>query len=718
MITIKRKAEPTIDEQLAFEKRRLKEYISHLQEGFMDSENMEIKTSRRFYYKEIRKIAPNWYNELLKMFNEKCAYCETYVGDNGDIDHFRPVTGIKGGLKEYYDFYYSWLSYDWTNLYLSCKTCISNKRNHFPLKDEARRAKFWGETRQEKPLLLDPCVDTPEKHLYFEKDGYVLPKTFRGKVSIEILNLNRDELVYSRKKTIELLEGFLFEQSLNDQINLNMLENAFYVGSIHAGVAKQMVADFITRVDDSLKDTIFLDERWKRFLRRIYGSFNTQVQLMDKLHNLIEKKLLDNNYEIRNKEYKRLLIEKIEIKNIRGVSFEHTFDLKNKDASWLMLLGENGTGKTSVLQAIALALLNNWTGLGTKHKTYATENRLGSITITFADTIGSNKVEFSNRDVKRKHIGHYIPVVAYGAIRLLPKRSEEKNDMRNLNVKNLFATSSNAYFLQNPNGWMKDEKKIREVSKVILDVLPFAEEEQIDMIYDSYKQKFSLVRNNSNPINLQDLSSGYQSIIAIVVDIMRSIYSVTDSGYLAEGIVIIDEIDAHLHPSWKMRIVSQLRRAFPHMQFIVTSHDPLCLRGMKYGEIAVMKKDKGQIDVMKDLPDPTGLRIDQILTSDLFGMDSTVDPLIDNLIKEYHCLLNGENYVSKEGYSLNDIEDLLNQPHIRYFGYTTRDRMMYEVIDRYIAESKKKGESRRVVNKETQAKLLEIWNTPEVEDND
>lgn len=161
---------------------------------------------------------------------------------------------------------------------------------------------------------------------------------------------------------------------------------------------------------------------------------------------------------------------------------------------------------------------------------------------------------------------------------------------------------------------------------------------------------------------LHELSSGYQNIIAITVDIMRTIGSISNRGRLSEGLVIIDEIDAHLHPSWKLVIVNQLKKTFPYIQFIVTSHDPLCLRGLKQEEILVMKKIEQEVHPMEGHPDPKQLRIDQLLTSSMFGLHSTIEQEIDRAIKQYYYLINKEDKTEQDIRKMQQIESrLINQ---------------------------------------------------------
>jgi hypothetical protein len=101
----------------------------------------------------------------------------------------------------------------------------------------------------------------------------------------------------------------------------------------------------------------------------------------------------------------------------------------------------------------------------------------------------------------------------------------------------------------------------------------------------------------------------------------------------AKAIILIDEIEAHLHPRWKMQIMTALRQTFPNAYFIATTHDPLCLRGMYENEVVVfnrirISKNKNNeipimVELIDQLPNIENLTIEQLLTSDLFSMFST-----------------------------------------------------------------------------------------------
>ena len=108
---------------------------------------------------------------------------------------------------------------------------------------------------------------------------------------------------------------------------------------------------------------------------------------------------------------------------------------------------------------------------------------------------------------------------------------------------------------------------------------------------------------------------------------------------VAEAIILVDELDLHLHPRWQMRIVKALRDAFPRVQFVTTTHQPLCLKGLQQGEIVVLDRDvdTDQVYRIADLPDPDGMRAEQMYLSEFFGLNST-DPKTDARILKAELL--------------------------------------------------------------------------------
>lgn len=139
----------------------------------------------------------------------------------------------------------------------------------------------------------------------------------------------------------------------------------------------------------------------------------------------------------------------------------------------------------------------------------------------------------------------------------------------------------------------------------------------------------------------------------------------------------------------------------------------MCLRGTHYGEIAVMKRTSDKVVVMKDLPDHEGMRVDQILTSEFFNLNSTLAPKTDRLITQYQVLLNKDDLNPMDFEELEAIEKELDDPSIRYLGYTDRERLMYQAIDGFIANRKKKNLTYNELDEETRLELLRIWESDE-----
>ena len=166
---------------------------------------------------------------------------------------------------------------------------------------------------------------------------------------------------------------------------------------------------------------------------------------------------------------------------------------------------------------------------------------------------------------------------------------------------------------------------------------------------------------------------------------------------------------SHLHPTWKMQIVRSLKRALPGLQFIATTHQPLCLRGLDAGEVIVMQRDEEeQIVAVTDLPSPAEFRVDQLLTSEFFGLNSTVDPDLEILFDKYYALLALEQRNESEEKQLVELREQLKDR--RHLGNTLRESLMYDAIDNLIAKQKV-GERQPLpeIKQEAIEQVSQIW---------
>ncbi|WP_017712528.1 AAA family ATPase [Prochlorothrix hollandica] len=123
------------------------------------------------------------------------------------------------------------------------------------------------------------------------------------------------------------------------------------------------------------------------------------------------------------------------------------------------------------------------------------------------------------------------------------------------------------------------------------------------------------------------LSDGYRAFLGWIGDLLYHVCMTCPSGKRLvdnQGIVMVDEIDLHLHPEWQMKILGQLAKQLPKIQFIVTSHSPLLVGSLEWMNIMLMDPIKGQASRIQRLKQPVrGLDADQVLLTGYFGLKST-----------------------------------------------------------------------------------------------
>ncbi|PEL97442.1 ATP-binding protein [Bacillus cereus] len=141
------------------------------------------------------------------------------------------------------------------------------------------------------------------------------------------------------------------------------------------------------------------------------------------------------------------------------------------------------------------------------------------------------------------------------------------------------------------------------------------------------------------------LSSGYKSSLTVLLGIIRGIESSSTTNLVNEfnGIIIIDEIDLHLHPQWQAKLVDAIRKLVPKAQVICTTHSPHIIQAAKPEEVIALGEDvNGNISV-KEIPSPSeygfqGWTIEEILT-DVMGLGQTMSPLFIESLEKFNVAL-------------------------------------------------------------------------------
>ena len=159
-------------------------------------------------------------------------------------------------------------------------------------------------------------------------------------------------------------------------------------------------------------------------------------------------------------------------------------------------------------------------------------------------------------------------------------------------------------------------------------------------------------------VPMSGLSLGYRTTTGWVVDLAWRLcnrYPNSPDPLSEPAVVLIDEIDLHLHPLWQRRIIKDLSSLFPATQFIATSHSPLIVQVAEDANLILLEKQEGQVKIRNYPNESRNLRVDQILTRLLFRVPSSRSPSIQSLLDERAKLLGKMDRTEKEENRLRDI---------------------------------------------------------------
>ncbi len=366
-------------------------------------------------------------------------------------------------------------------------------------------------------------------------------------------------------------------------------------------------------------------------------------------------------------------ITKITLKNIR--CFENLeIDLSRHDGAkkWLVILGDNGVGKTTVLRSIALGLCEEagasallaelageWIRTGAEKgtirielKPYPGYNGVASIetTLTRSD-YGEYKLQQLNTPKTPSDFSwEKLFVCAYGAGRGVFGTADLSEYAVTDSVYSLFNYKSE---LQNP------ELNLRRIASEAVDTsLILRKLEKVLMVKEGAialnKSGITIDGSWGKSMPTGTLSDGYVGTLTWLLDMYgwKLLFDEKMTDTELRGIIIVDELEQHLHPKWQKQIIKLLSDQFPDVQFITSSHSPLCVIGttdLNDDECAITVLHQGEGKVLsKSASPPRGKRADQVLTSYLFELYSTSDNQIKNNIEQYNNLYKLERNDSQE----------------------------------------------------------------------
>lgn len=365
-----------------------------------------------------------------------------------------------------------------------------------------------------------------------------------------------------------------------------------------------------------------------------------------------------------------MFLKHIEVKNFKcleDISLSFAKD-KKQNRKWTLILGENGTGKSNLLKAIALVTAgsnalgqllgdsNSWIRNGAESctikailETKKGEERKIALEINrntnLSEIIQLNYNSLNLIDAAIFNAERNYFVVAYGASRRLSNDSslsfENEQFGRFNNIKNLFF---NSYSLNPLASWIIDldyqngEKGISLIKNTLNNFLPGTSFHSIDK-----HKKQVLFQTADGIVPLDQLSDGYQNMAAWIGDLL---YRVTQSFHdynkplETRGILLIDELDLHLHPKWQRKLIEFISNKLPNFQIIAATHSPLTAQQADEDELYALKRDEenNKISIIPFVGSPRKLLINQLLMTPVFGLDTDESLEVEKTKRAYDNL--------------------------------------------------------------------------------
>lgn len=458
---------------------------------------------------------------------------------------------------------------------------------------------------------LDIKIEKILKYKFLQEQVSISPLNFFDDNSLCELNLIND--INRHFKFNFLIKDKQFED-ISDENEYDI--NYIFISKNYFGILRAEI----------LRSSIFitLEENIETFFKyrqnNIKPIFLKKIEDIELLLTVLNQDLKQTN--ISNQTEEISYIKSIEIKNfysIKNINLENLEDKKE-----IYILGENGDGKSLFLQALTVGLKGVEEGdvfnLVKSQKDYEL------------------KIEDSNSVIYDSKENIYKNLFAYGANR--------NNNCQMKEDESGYLTIFNpSWDLKNPIEWLKyldhseksDKKNIVsvEIAKKLLNGL-LDKDVEIDISPETviFKERGSLV-------TFEQLSAGYKGVITIIADLLvrlsenqPQVIKINEF----KGIVLIDEVELHLHPKWKYNFVKRLRDIFPKIQFIMTTHSPTVLLGAsKEAVFYKIYKENGEVKISNQMANE-GYTNNSLISSPLFDLGTITS-------RDYDKTVSSDDYI-------------------------------------------------------------------------
>lgn len=349
-----------------------------------------------------------------------------------------------------------------------------------------------------------------------------------------------------------------------------------------------------------------------------------------------------------------MFLSRLALRNVRAIE-SLTLDFATPpDAPrrWTLLLGENGCGKSTVLRATALLLAGSdalpallgepdaWIRNGCKScrieatltlptgapQTLALELRRGD---RLRDVFARNQAALDLLDAAIHAADNPCFVLGYGVSRRPGQASlgqdASGHSPRASGLATLFSADAPLVSLAQ---WAMDldyrlgPRALKPLRTALDRLLPGLRFARIDR-----QNRQLMFATDDGEVPLHQLSDGHQSMAAWCGDLLYRIteaFPARKDPLATRGLLLVDELDLHLHPLWRRRLVAFLSTALPRFQFVATTHSALTAQQSSEDELYVLRREapSQRPALVPFVGDPRRLMLHQLLMSPMFGLDT------------------------------------------------------------------------------------------------
>ncbi len=376
-----------------------------------------------------------------------------------------------------------------------------------------------------------------------------------------------------------------------------------------------------------------------------------------------------------------------------------------KPAQWTVILGNNGVGKTSLLRCLAglemslsiegidnypILLMPDsevfgemWQGAEVLHNSFPKVYSqliygcsLSSLKIQSLKEY--NKPQIAEIEVEVGYDCHISfkdkekPLICYGYG--ATRRMGGTSLVEILNPENSGSLFSEKVSLINAEEWLLQtdyavksasgktqtrlEKQFSNIISILKRILPDVDDIRIAPVDEDRDRPIAEFLTPYGWVRLSSLGLGYRTTIAWIVDLAVRLfkrYPDSEDPLAEPAIVLVDEIDLHMHPKWQRDIMQFLTDRFPNTQFIVTAHSPLVVQSAQDANIVLLRREGDRVVIDNNPEIIENWRVDQVLTS-VFEMPSARPAKIEPLLQRRKELLTKPKLTESDRTELKELE--------------------------------------------------------------